>query len=146
LMNEPALPARPFRRCKLPAPLHINQRSAAGVMVLEVAGHLAADEGDSVFKDHVETLVSAGCRSLLVDLRSVTYLDSGGAGMLAATYLHVVKRGGMLKLLCPSERVCRVLQMTHLLSVFEVFEDEAAATRSFDVGSRAGVGSHDHIN
>jgi anti-sigma B factor antagonist len=115
----------------MPAPLQITQRSAAGVAVLELGGQLVADEGDAAFKAHVAALISAGCRHVLLDLGKVAYMDSGGAGVLAATYLHIVKRGGALKLLTPSERVYRVLQSTHLLAVFEVFDDEATAIRSF---------------
>ena len=120
----------------MPAPLQITQRSAGQVAVLEIGGQLVADEGDAAFKAHVASLVSAGCRSVLLDLRDVQYMDSGGAGVLAATYLHVVKRGGALKLLCPSDRVCRVLQITHLLGVFEVFDEEAAAMQSFSSPAR----------
>src|SRR5262245_33745526 len=106
----------------MPAPLQITQRSAGGVAVLEIGGQIVADEGDAAFKAHVAALVAAGCHRVLLDLRNVAYMDSGGAGVLAATYIHVAKRGGSLKLLCPSERVCRVLQITHLLGVFEIFE------------------------
>ena len=115
----------------MPAPLQITQRSTAGVAVLEMGGQLVADEGDAAFKAQVGALVAAGCRSVLLDLSKVAYMDSGGAGVLAATYMHVARRGGALKLLRPSERVCRVLQITHLLSVFEVFDDEQTAMRSF---------------
>jgi anti-sigma B factor antagonist len=115
----------------MPAPLQITQRSAAGVAVLEIGGQLVADEGDLEFKEHVAALVGAGCRCILLDLRNILYMDSGGAGVLAASYLHVVKRGGAMKLLAPSERVCRILQVTHLLSVFEIFDDQETAIRSF---------------
>ena len=121
----------------MPAPLQITQRSAAGVAVLEIGGQFAADEGDAAFKAQVAALVGAGCRSILLDMRTLLHMDSGGAGILAATYIHVAKRGGSIKLLCPSERVCRVLQVTHLLSVFEVFDDEATAIRSFTVPTGA---------
>jgi anti-sigma B factor antagonist len=114
------------------APLTIDQHPVGGVMVIELSGHLAADEGDRAFKDDVAALVSAGWRRVLIDLRGVTHMDSGGAGVLVAVYLHVVRRGGQLKLLCPTDRVCRVLQITHLMSVFEVFADEESALRSFE--------------
>jgi anti-sigma B factor antagonist len=122
------------------APLNINQHSTAGVIVLELSGQLVADEGDQAFKDHVEALVREGSRHVLLDLRDVTYMDSGGAGALVAVYLHVMRREGRLKLLRPSDRVCRVLQITHLLSVFEVFADEEQAIRSFALPSPATTG------
>jgi anti-sigma B factor antagonist len=113
------------------APLLIKQRSVGDVTVLELSGHLVFDEGDRAFREQVMSLVSAGRGRLLVDLKDVTYMDSGGVGGLVAMFLHVLKRGGRLKLLCPSERACRVLKMTQLLSVFEVFQTEEQGIASF---------------
>jgi anti-sigma B factor antagonist len=103
------------------------------VTVLELSGHLVFEEGVRVFQDQVTALVSAGRRWLVIDLKNVTYVDSGGVGGLVAMFLHVEKRGGKLKLLCPSERACRVLKITHLMSVFEVFKTEEQAIASFDL-------------
>jgi anti-sigma B factor antagonist len=91
-------------------------------MILELRGRLVADDADQVFKDQIAALVVAGWRHVLVDLKDVTYMDSGGIGALVTMYRHVLRRGGQLKLLCPSGRVCKLLEITHLLSVFEVFE------------------------
>jgi anti-sigma B factor antagonist len=120
------------------APLHVPQRVASGVTILELHGRLVVDESDRVLSDHVTALVMAGTRSLLLDLRNVTYMDSGGVGALFTVYLHVVRRGGQLKLLCPTERACRVLRVTHLLDVFEVFDSEEQALRSFETAVDAG--------
>ena len=114
------------------APLHINERSAADIVVLVLSGQLVADEDDRPFRERIESLVSSGSRRLLLHLHDVTYMDSGGAGALATAVFHVARRGGALKLVHPSDRVRRVLEVTHLLSVFEVFDDEAAAIRSFE--------------
>lgn len=110
--------------------LAIFERRIGPVTLLEVSGQLVADTGDRLFMDRVTTLVASGCLNVLVDLRNVTYIDSAGVGALVAMYLHVTRRGGRFKLLCPSSRACRVLQITYLTHVFEVFdrEDEALAT------------------
>jgi anti-sigma B factor antagonist len=118
------------------APLQITQRSAGGVTILELNGRLVFDEGDRMFKERVAAVVAAGHRDLVIDLRNVTYMDSGGVGSLVGMYLHVVRRGGQLKLLCPSARSCRVLRITHLITVFEVFEDEERAVASFATPDR----------
>nr|MBA2257475.1 STAS domain-containing protein [Acidobacteriota bacterium] len=101
------------------SPLRITQRTAApGVTVLDVAGRLVFSGGEeSLLRNEVAARVGAGDRKLLVDLSNVTYIDSGGVGSLVTAYLHTVRRGGQLKLVCPNERVCRVLTITHLSSV-----------------------------
>ena len=125
----------------MPAPLHISERSADGVTILELTGRLVIDSGDRLFKEHVTAAVMAGNRNLLIDMRNVTYIDSGGVGGLVAMYLHVLRRGGQLKLLCPSDRSCRVLHITHLITVFDVFENEDQALRSFVLPPRRPAGA-----
>ena len=111
--------------------LALAERRIGPVTLLELTGHLVADDGARVFTRRVQSLVAGGCLNLLVDLRHVTYIDSGGVGALVAMYLHVRSRGGRFKLLCPSSRACRVLQITHLDHVFEVFKREEDALRTF---------------
>lgn len=115
--------------------LEIAERRSDSVTILELTGRLIVDEGDSSFRDRVDSLVRAGTIHLLVDLRNVTYIDSGGVGALVSKYLTVKNKGGRLKLLCLSERACRVLRTAGLLQVFEVFENEKDALRSFQAGS-----------
>jgi anti-sigma B factor antagonist len=117
------------------AALVLVERRIGPVTVIELAGRLIVDEGDRRFSEQIAVLVSAGNLNLLVDLRNVTYIDSGGVGALVAMYLHVFKRGGRLKLLRPTERVRRVLEITGLLSVFEVFEEQDEGVRSFAMPS-----------
>lgn len=117
------------------APLHIVQRVASGIAVFELSGHLVFDEGDRIFRDQVKAFAAAGGRRLIVDLSRVSYVDSGGIGSLVEMYLHLMRRGGHLKLLSPSACARRVLQITQLDCVLEIFEEEEAALRSF--GMRA---------
>ena len=124
------------------APLTITQRNVGRVVILELLGRLIFDEdGDRLLRAQVASLIAAGEHNILLDLSGVKQMDSGGVGTLVAVYLHALKRGGRLKLLRPSERVNRVLHMTHLESAFEVFESENDAVRTFDVVRSIGVRS-----
>jgi anti-sigma B factor antagonist len=119
-------------------PLFISQRDVGDVTILELSGHLVFDAGEREFREHVLSLVKAGRARILVDLRKVTYIDSGGIGGLVGMFLHVHKRGGDLKLICPSDRARRVLKITKLLSVFEVFPTDSQGIASF--GPRVATG------
>jgi anti-sigma B factor antagonist len=119
------------------APLYISQRSVAGVVILELSGRLVAELSDRFFKTQINAAVDAGSNHLVLDLKDVTYIDSGGVGALVEAYQHVLHSGGRLKLLCPSDRACRILTITHLLSIFEVFDSEEQAIRSFAVATGA---------
>jgi anti-sigma B factor antagonist len=111
------------------AALDIVERRVGAVTLLALSGHLVADEGDRAFTGRVSSVVDSGRIHIVVDLRGITYVDSGGVGALVAMFLYVRRRGGRLTLLRPSPRVCRVLRMTRLTNVFEVYEreDEAPA-------------------
>lgn len=112
------------------APLRITEHSVGDIVVLHLAGHLVFDDGDRILRDRVTEIVKSGTRFLIIDLHDVTYVDSGGIGALVEMYMHVMRRGGRLRLLSPSAVTERVLHITHLSSVFDVYEDEAAAVRS----------------
>lgn len=113
------------------APLKINERHIGPVAVLELSGQLVADEGACLFLQQVSLLVIAGWLNVLVDLRNVSYIDSGGVGSLVASFVHVSKRGGRLKILSPSARASHVLDISGLVDVFEVFASQEDALRSF---------------
>ena len=112
--------------------LVITQRSVSGVAIVELTGPLLYDdEGERLFRDEIISLIASGERQIVIDLSQVTHMDSGSVGTLVAVHLHTLKRAGMLKLLNPSERVTRVLHITRLESIFEVFSTEVDAVRSF---------------
>jgi anti-sigma B factor antagonist len=113
------------------APLKITERHVGPVAVLELSGRLVADEGACLCLQQVSLLVIAGWLNVLVDLRNVSYIDSGGVGSLVASFVHVSKRGGRLKILSPSARASHVLDISGLVDVFEVFASEEEALRSF---------------
>ena len=113
------------------APLRIEQRPSAGVLIFQLQGRLVAEDGADLFKDRVTAALDGGSKDLLIDLSQVDYIDSGGVGALVAMFTRTGRRGGRLKLLCPTSRVCHVLDITGLMHVFEVFEEEDTALRSF---------------
>jgi anti-sigma B factor antagonist len=110
-------------------PLRLAEHTAGDVVVLELHGHLVVEEGDRALRERVRALAAAGRRSILVDLGDVSYVDSGGVGTLVQLYTELASQGGRLTLLHPSPHSGHVLRITRLTSVFEIFDDEAAALR-----------------
>jgi anti-anti-sigma factor len=112
--------------------LTIEERRVDDVVVLSLSGEITADDGDIAFGKRVDDLVlRQGFRKVLVDLAAVTYIDSAGVGIMVGDYKIVRDKGGALKLLNLSQPSHRLLAMMKLRSVFEVFDDEAMAIRSF---------------
>jgi anti-sigma B factor antagonist len=109
----------------------ISERRSGDVTILDLQGRLVLDDGDTSCAEHIDLLVREGRIRIILNLQGVTYIDSAGVGALVAKYITLRKRGGDLKLLRLSERVRRVIGISHLLAVFETFESEELAVRSF---------------
>jgi len=109
----------------------MNTRQVGDVSVIDASGRITLGEGASAFRDTVRDLASKGDKKLLLNLSDVSYIDSSGIGEMVSGFTTVTNHGGQLKLLGLSKRVKDLLQITKLYTVFEVFDDEAAAVRSF---------------
>jgi len=109
----------------------LTTRQVGDVTVIDATGRITLGEGASTFRDLIRDLATKGNKKLLVNLGDVSYIDSSGIGEMVSGFTTVTNHGGQLKLLSLSKRVKDLLQITKLYTVFEVFDDEAAAVRSF---------------
>ena len=109
----------------------LTTRQVGDVTVLDATGRITLGEGASIFRDKIRELATKGEKKLLVNLSEVSYIDSSGIGEMVSSFTTVTNHGGQLKLLGLNKRVKDLLQITKLYTVFEVFEDEASAVRSF---------------
>lgn len=109
----------------------ISERRIGDVTILDLHGRLVFDEGDTSCAERIEHLIRQDRIQIVLNLRDVTYIDSAGVGALVSKYVTLRKRGGNLKLLGLTERVHRVIAIAQLFGVFESFESEERAVRSF---------------
>ena len=110
----------------------LNTRHVGDVTVIDVSGRITLGEGSSAIFDEVRNLTAGGNKKILLNLGEVPYIDSSGIGELVAGFTSAAKAGGTMKLLNPTKRVKDLLRMTNLNTIFEVYEDEAHAARSFE--------------
>lgn len=111
--------------------MKVTARHNEGVTILELKGKITIGVGDVQLREAVSEALAAGALNILLDLGGVTTVDSSGVGELVSTYTTVTNRGGKLKILNLPSKVADVLQITQLITVFEVFDDEAEALASF---------------
>ena len=109
----------------------LSTRQVGDVTVIDAVGRITLGEGASTFRDTLKDLAAKGNQKLLLNLSEVTYIDSSGIGELVSGFTTVTNHGGQLKLIGLTKRVKDLLQITKLYTVFEVFDDEAQAVRSF---------------
>ncbi|MEY4931993.1 MAG: Anti-anti-sigma-B factor [Pseudomonadota bacterium] len=111
--------------------MEIVERTVNDVTVLDLKGKMTLGEGDELLKDKINSLLSAGKKKLLLNLEGVPYIDSAGLGEVVRTYTTVSRQGGSLKLLNLTKRIEDLLSITKLLTVFDTFDSEAEAVKSY---------------
>jgi len=113
------------------AELEVKERQAGDVTILDMNGAVRIGEGSIALRDAIRGLTDGGKKKMLLNLAGVKYIDSSGIGELIANYTTVRRQGGQLKLLNLTDKIQSLLVITKLLTVFDVFEDEAEALKSF---------------
>ena len=111
--------------------LRISNREVEGVGVVELAGRIVLGEESNAMREQIKSLLAGGQKKIVLNLDHVTYIDSAGLGALVAAHHSARSQGAALKLAHLGSRFQEILQVTKLLTVFEVHDSEAAAVRSF---------------
>ncbi len=115
--------------------LDITQRLIGNVAILALSGKLLIGESSIKFRTHLRELMQKGEKNILLDLANTSQIDSCGLGELVASFVSVQNNGGDLKLLNLTKRVNELMVITKLLTVFEVYENEEIAVKSFQNNS-----------
>ena len=111
--------------------MQIEERAAGDVTILDLKGKMTLGEGDEILKDKVNSLAMQDKEKIVLNLSGVPYIDSAVLGEIVRTYTTVSRQGGSLKLLGLTKRITDLLSITKLLTVFETYDNEADAVRSF---------------
>ena len=111
--------------------LSINIRLNRGITVVDVSGRITLGDGAATLRETLRAMPREGHKYIILNLADTTYIDSSGLGVLIAAFASIASHGGQLKLLNLTKRVRDLLLITKLFTVFEVFEDETLAVRSF---------------
>ena len=108
-----------------------SSRSVDGIEVIKLEGKITIGSGDSQLREVITNSLNAGKNNLLLDMSGVTTIDSSGIGELVGSYTTVTNRGGKLKLLHLPAKLNELLHVTQLITVFEVYESEQDAVKSY---------------
>ncbi|HEV8659879.1 MAG TPA: STAS domain-containing protein [Thermoanaerobaculia bacterium] len=108
-----------------------TSRTSDGVEIIQLQGKITIGSGDSQLREVITNALNNGKNNLLLDMSGVTTIDSSGIGELVGSYTTVTNRGGKLKLLHLPAKLNELLHVTQLITVFEVYENEQDALKSF---------------
>ena len=111
----------------------LHERWIGEVTIMDIDGRIAVQDGADIFRDAVRQLVRRGRVKLVLNFHDASYIDSTALGEIIRAYTSATRDGGTLKLLNVPARVHELLMITKLLSVFDLFDGEAEALKSFGV-------------
>jgi anti-sigma B factor antagonist len=115
--------------------LNIATRRLGPVVIVDLDGQIRIGETNINLHKTIQDLVAGGERKVLLNMANVTHIDSSVLGELIAGHVTLENNGGQLKLVKLTERVSELIMITKLLTVFDVFENEADAIASFSTGT-----------
>ena len=112
--------------------MRVEERIAGNVAIVTVTADITLTKGgDIVLKDKVQSLLQQHYKNIVLDLAGVSHVDSAGLGELVHAYATTKNNGGVLRLLNVTKRLQDLLVVTKLLTVFDNYDNEAAALSSF---------------
>jgi len=108
------------------------QRRHGKVVILDIYGAISMGESKEKFVNKMDSLLLQQESNVLLNLSGINYVDSTGIGELVGYMSKFTQNNRHLKILKPHERVRKLLNITKLDTVFEIFEDEEEAVKSFN--------------
>jgi len=111
--------------------LKVAKRTVDGILAFECNGRIVFGDESSLLRDEVKKAIADGNKRIVLNLAEVNYIDSGGLGTLVALHTTAHNAGGTIKLASLTKRVGDLLQVTKLLTVFEVYNSEYEALEAF---------------
>ena len=117
--------------------LKMTYREVNGVSVVALDGRIVLGEESNALREKVKSLIAEGKKKIVINMEHVTFIDSAGLGTLVAAHHSVKTQGASLRLCHLGSKFQEVLQITKLLTVFDVYNTEAEAVASFSKGAGA---------
>ena len=111
--------------------LKMTNREVDGVSVVALDGRIVLGEESNALREKVKSLIAEGKKKVVLNMANITFIDSAGLGTLVAAHHSAKSQGAALKLAHLGSKFQEVLQITKLLTVFDVYNSEAEAVASF---------------
>jgi len=111
--------------------IRMTDREVDGVSVVELDGRIVLGEESNSFREKLRRLVAEGKKKIVLNMSEIKYIDSAGLGALVAVHISAKNQGASVRLCHLGKKFHEVMQITKLLTVFDVYDTEAAAISSF---------------
>jgi anti-sigma B factor antagonist len=102
-----------------------------GVSVVTLVGRIVLGEESNSFREKLKSMIAEGKKKIVLNVADIKYIDSSGLGILVAVHVSAKTHGAFLCLCDLGKKFHEVMQITKLLTIFDVYDTEAAAVGSF---------------
>jgi anti-sigma B factor antagonist len=110
--------------------LKITSSDVDGASIVVLEGRIVLGEESQSLREKLKDLLAEGKKTIILNMSQVEYIDSTGLGTLVASQVSAKTQGASLKLSNLGKKFSELLQLTRLLTVFEVSDTKAAAAAS----------------
>jgi anti-sigma B factor antagonist len=117
--------------------LKITNSEVDGVSVVELDGRIALGEESNSLREKLKGMAAAGTKKIVLNVANIKYIDSTGLGILVAAHVSAKTQGASVRLCHLSQKFHDILEVTELLTVFDVYDTQSAAVSSFQVATAA---------
>ena len=117
--------------------LKMTNREVDGVSIVALDGRIVLGEESNALREKVKGLLGAGKKNIVLNMDNITFIYSAGLGTLVAAHHSAKNQGASMRLCHLGSKFQEVLQITKLLTVFDVFDTETAAVASFSKSTGA---------
>ena len=117
--------------------LKITNSEMDGVSLVALNGRIVLGEESNALREELKSLIAAGKKKIVLNMAEIDYIDSSGLGALVAAHLSAKTAGASIRLCDLGNKFHEVLQLTKLLTIFDVYDTQAAAVASFSASLAA---------
>ena len=110
--------------------IKVNVRESEGdAYVVDLTGEIDVYTSPKV-KDAITELIDQEHYNLVINLEKVRYIDSTGLGVLIGGLKRVREHGGSVNLVCTNPQIKKIFDITGLVKIFGIFDDEQSAMKA----------------
>jgi anti-sigma B factor antagonist len=111
--------------------IRITDTEVDGVVVVELDGRIVLGDESNSLREKVKNLIAQGKKKIVLNMDNIRYIDSAGLGALIAAHVSAKTQGAAVRLCQLGKKFHEVLQITKLLTVFDVYDTQRIAVDSF---------------
>jgi len=118
--------------------MEVKSRKKSNIYVYDMKGEFSrSDQVAATIQDRIKEQLEYGGRHFLFNFDKIDYIDSFGIGELVACYISITKMRGKLKIMNIPVKIAKLFKITMLDRIFEIFDNEETAIKSFSGKAKA---------